>query len=78
MDDHRHVILINQEVILGKAERTQAITLPVTGIECNCCMNRVLLVGAEANPVTGKAEVTYIPTKVLIGTVAETSDNAYM
>jgi copper chaperone CopZ len=90
MDDKCHVIFFNKEVVLLEHEQTQAITLFVAGMGCINCANRVhnslidhpAVVKAEVSHETGKAEVTYIPTKIgvaqLFGLVARAGDDRHM
>ena len=89
MDDKCHVILFNKDVVLEDTEHAQAITLHVTGMGCVNCANRVhnrlidhpAVVKAEVSHVTGKAEVTFIPTKAsvpqLIAMVAGAGDHRH-
>ena len=89
MDDKCHVIRFNKDIVLDDTEHTQVITLQVTGMGCVNCANRVHnrlvdhpgVVKAEVSHVTGKAEVTCIPSKVsvpqLISMVTGASDHRH-
>ena len=89
MTDNCHVARFDKEVAIELNERIDSITLYVTGMGCPNCANRVHnrlidhpgVLKAEVDHETGKAEVTYLPTKIsmseLVHLVSEADDNRH-
>ncbi len=86
MTDNCHVTRFDKEVALEPNEQVTSTMLYITGMGCPNCANRVHnrlidhpgVVKAEVDHETGKAEVTYLPTKItiseLVQLVAEAGD----